>query len=433
MRWPDQKWPSPSRPDLRYSRAARNWGIPVTRRSFTLAAAAAIALAGATAAHAQGFERAPTFDAGRVPGVRASGPNYVISNPVTSDGFMRIYTLRTSYGDFTVIGDALMRTRLVELNALVELDKLTDSESFNKALADAGIAPIKYAGDLITKPGETISNTFSGIGSLFGQVGSGMNNMGKTQDDTMQSLLGVTKKRRELAAHLGVDPYTDFPPLATKMTQLSQAAASGGLVVTGAMMAIPGVGGIVVANVATTAKVTGLARDLTAAQLMDLNRKKLGEMGVSPEIGETLLTNTNFTPLDVTAIVASLEIMSSVQNRGEFVARAASVHRHDAAYFMRKHAELLGDYHSRTGALTGFVTFGGYPFNTTRTGGVLGILPIDALSWTENTARSMRDIVNQSRNAGFAGKAEMRITGTATALAKQQMQGLGWTVTDNYK
>ena len=57
----------------------------------------------------------------------------------------------------------------------------------------------------------------------------------------------------------------------------------------------------------------------------------------------------------------------------------------------------------------------------------------DALSWTENTARSMRDIVNQSRSAGFAGKAEMRITGTATALAKQQMQGLGWTVTDNYK
>lgn len=408
-------------------------GVLVTRRISTLLAAAALTLAGATAVCAQGFERAPTFDAGRIPGIRTSGPNYVINNPVTSDGFMRIYALKTSYGDFTVIGDALMRTRLIELNAMVELDKLTDSESFNKSLTDAGLAPIKYAGELVTKPGETISNTFSGIGSLFGQFGSGMNNLGKTQDDTMQSLLGVTKKRRELAAHLGVDPYTDFAPLATKMTQLSQAAASGGLVVTAALMAIPGVGGIVVTNVATTAKVTGLARDLTAAQLMDLNRKKLGDMGVNPEIAETLLTNRSFTPLDVTAIVASLEIMSSVQNRGEFVARAASVHRHDAAFFMRKHAELLGDYHSRTGALTGFVTFGGYPFNTIRTGGVLGILPIDTMSWTENTARSMRDIVNQSRSAGFAGKAEMRITGTATALAKQQMQGMGWTVTDNYK
>jgi hypothetical protein len=409
-------------------------GDTLKQRASMMLAAAAVALAASTAAlHAQGFERATSFDPARIPGIRVSGPNYVINNPVTSDGFMRIYVLKTSYGDFTVIGDALMRTRLVELAALVELDRLTDSESFNKSLTEAGLAPIKYAGDLVTNPGQTLSNTFSGVGSLFGQVGSGLGNLGKTQDDTMQGLLGVNKKRRELAAHLGVDPYTDFPPLATKMTQLSQAAATGGLVVSAALMAIPGVGGIIVANVATTAKVTGLARDLTAAQLMDLNRRKLAEMAVNTNVAETLLTNRSFSPLDVTAIVACLESMSSAQNRGEFVARAASVHRHDAAFFMRRHAELLADYHAKTGSLTGFVTFGGYPFNTTRTGGVLGILPIDALSWTDNTARSMRDIVNQSRSAGFAGKAEMRITGQATALAKQQLQGMGWTVTDNFR
>jgi hypothetical protein len=405
----------------------------VKQHSITLVAATIALAASISALNAQGFERAPTFDPARIPGIRASGANYTIANPVTSDGFMRIYTLRTSYGDFTVIGDALMRTRMVELAALAELERVSQSDSFNKALVEAGVAPIKYAGELVTNPGQTISNTLSGVGSLFGQFGSGMNNLGKTQDDTMQGLLGVTKKRRELAAHLGVDPYTDFEPLSAKLSQLSQAAATGGLVVTAALMAIPGVGGIIVTNVATTAKVTGLARDLTAAQLMDLNRKKLGEMAVPSQIAETLLTNRSFTPLDVTAIVASLEIMSSVQNRSEFVARAASVHRHDAAYFMRKHAELLGDYHAKTGSLTGVVTFGGYPFNTTRNGGVLGILPIDALSWTDNTARSMRDIVNQSRNAGFAGKAEMRITGQATPLAKQQLQGMGWTVTDNYK
>lgn len=396
--------------------------------------AAAIALTASTALlNAQGFERPTSFDPARISGIKAGGPNFVINKPVISDGFMRIYALKTSYGDFTVIGDALMRARIVELAALTELDRISESESFNKSLADAGLAPIKFAGDLVTNPGETLNNTFSGVGSLFGQIGAGMNNLGKTQDDTMQGLLGVNKKRRELAAHLGVDPYTDFPPLATKMTQLSQAAATGGLVVSAALMAIPGVGGIVVANVATTAKVTALARDLTAAQLMDLNRNKLAAMGVDNTTSETLLTNRNFSPLDVTAIVACLESMSSVQNRSEFVARAASVHRHDAAYFMRRHAELLADYHTKTGAFVSFVTFGGYPFTITRTGGVLGILPIDALSWTENTARSMRDIVNQSRSAGFAGKSEMRITGQATALAKQQLQGMGWTVTDNFQ
>jgi len=398
-----------------------------------LAAAVAAALVGGCAgANAQGFERPPSFDPARIAGIKATGANYTITKPVTSDGFMRVYAVKSPYGEFTVIGDALMRTRIVELAALAELERVSNSESFNKALVEAGLSPIKFAGQLVTNPGGTISNTLSGVGSLFGQFGSGMNNLGKTQDDTMQSLLGVTKKRRELATQLGVDPYTDFEPLAAKMTQLSQAAATGGLVVSGALMAIPGVGGLIVSNVATSAKISSAARDLSAAQLMDLNRRKLGEMGVDNATAETLLLNRSFTPLDVTVIVASLEGMAAVQNRSAFVARAASVHRHDAAYFMRRHAELLAEYYARTGSLASFVSFGGYPFNVTRSGGVIGILPLDALSWTENTAQSMRDIVNQSRSAGF-GKAEMHITGQSTALAKKKLKELGWTVADNFK
>jgi hypothetical protein len=299
-------------------------------------------------------------------------------------------------------------------------------------LVAAGLSPIKYAGDLITKPGETISNTLSGIGSLFGQIGSGMNNAGKSPDDPMQGLLGVTKKKRELAAHLGVDPYTDFEPLQIKLTQLSEAAAAGGLVVTGALMAIPGVGGIIASNVATSGNLSSLARDLTAAQLMDLNRRKLAAMGVDQSTGETLLTNRSFTPLDATAIVSALESMSAVQNRSAFIARAASVHRHDAAYFMRQQAELLGEYYAKTGAIVSFVTLGGYPFAVARNGGVIGILPINALSWTDNTARSMKDIVEGARRGGYAN-AELRITGQATSLAKQQLQSLGWKVVENYR
>ena len=216
------------------------------------------------------------------------------------------------------------------------------------------------------------------------------------------------------------------------MTQLSEAAATGGLVITGALMAIPGVGGIIVSNTATSSNISTLARDLTAAQLLDLNRKKIADMGIDQATAETLLLNRSFTPLDVTVIVASLESMSAVKNRGAFIARAASVNRHDAAFFMRKQAELLSDYYAKTGAFTSFVTLGGYPFNVTRQGGIMGILPLDSLSWTDNTARSMKDIVAAARKGGYAGKAEMRITGQSTALAKQQLKELGWTITDNY-
>ena len=402
-------------------------------KKLSLAALACAALTTAAYAQSPAVERPPSFDPGKIPGIKPMGENYTVARPVGSDGFMRIYVVKTPLGDNAVIGDALMRQRMIEMGALAELNRISNSDTFNKSLVDAGVAPIKFAGELVTNPGQTISNTLSGIGSLFSQVGSGMNNMGKTPDDPMQSLLGVTRKRRELAIHLGVDPYTDYEPLAVQMTRLSEAAAAGGLVVTGALMAIPGVGGIIVSNTATSSNVSQLARDNTAAQLMDLNRKKIADMGVDHATGEILLTNRAFTPLDVTVIVASLETMSAVQNRGAFIARASSVNRHDAAFFMRKQAELLSDYYAKTGAFTSFVTLGGYPFNVTRQGGIMSILPIDALSWTDNTARSMKDIAETAKRSGYAGRAEMKITGTSTPLAKQKLKELGWTVTDNYK
>ena len=90
-------------------------------------------------------------------------------------------------------------------------------------------------------------------------------------------MLGVTDQRRQIAATYGVDPYTDFPPLNAKLEQLSQAAALGGLAVTGAFLAIPVVAGLIVSNLSTAYKLNDigieeLARKYTASQILDLNR-----------------------------------------------------------------------------------------------------------------------------------------------------------------
>jgi hypothetical protein len=387
-------------------------------------------LAACTAAAAQ-YEPPRSFQANLIPGISAGGQNYTIKSPVTSDGFMRIYVFSTPWGEFSAIGDGLMRTRQFELAALRELEKITQSDSFNKALAEAGIAPIKFAGDLIVNPVGTLGNTMSGIGSLFGQLGSGAHNAGKVESDPMADLTGASRKKRELAVKLGVDPYTDFQPLQQRLTQLSGAAATGGLVVSGALMAIPGVGGIIVSNTATSANLGNVASDNTPAQLLDLNRTKLQAMGVDPNLAETFLLNRNYTPLDATVIVAALEEIK-VDGRGVFFARAASVNRRDAAFFMRRQAELLSDYQARNGAIMGFVQLGGFPFALTRNG-VLGLLPLDALSWTQSTERAMRDITDSLKRASPGGRAEMRITGQATPLAKEKMRALGWTLTENAK
>lgn len=384
-------------------------------------------------ARAEQFERPPSVNAENIPWLIPNGNNYSVASPVNSDGFLRIYVLKTPYGEFPVHGDAMLRLRLRELATLSDLEKVSNSESFNKALVEAGLSPIKYTGAFIANPVGTLGDTMAGIGSFFGQIGSGFANAGKVKEDPVADLLGVTKKRRELAARLGIDPYTDFEPLSVKLSRLSEAAAVGGLAVNAALIAIPGVVGVVVGNVSTGSDLSGMARDYTAAQLMDLNRPKLAAMGVDAKVADALLTNRSYTPLDVTALIAALESMGDVEGRPEFVARAASVSRRDVGYFMRRQAELLAEYQARTGAITAFISLGDFPFNRVRGGGVMGLWPVDALSWTDVTSRAMQAVSDAKIRQAGPGPAEIRITGQATPLTRRRLKELGWAISENVR
>jgi hypothetical protein len=282
---------------------------------------------------------------------------------------------------------------------------------------------------LIVNPLQTLGNTLGGIGNAIGQVGSGMANAGKSQDSPLGGL-GADQKRRELAAKLGVDPYTDFEPLAHRLARLSEAAAAGGLVVSGALIAIPGTVGIVVSNVATGGKVADMMRDYSAAQLMDINRQKLAAMQVDRDTIEALVTNRSYTPLDMTSMVAALETIP-VDGRADFLRRAASVNKREAAYFNRRYAELVADYHGKTAGITGFVSLGDFPFNRTRSGSIIAIWPVDALSWTESTAKAMSGINEARKRGGYPGRPEIRLTGQASATAKARLKEMGWLVREN--
>jgi hypothetical protein len=386
---------------------------------------------------AQSFERPPTFDIAKIKSFQPSGDNYTINNPVRSDGLLRLYALTTPYGDFTPQGDQMLRMRVNELMALIELEKISNSESYGKALVDAGLSPFKYTGKLIVNPAKTVGDTFSGIGTMFGRITSDVSNAGKTPGNPLAGLLGVTDQRRKIATKVGVDPYTDFPPLDAKLSSLSQAAAAGGLTVSAAMFAVPvGFAGIVFSNLSTASTLEGvrideLARDQTAAQIFDLNREKLRAMGADIDLTEALLVNRSYTPIDMAVIVASLDSLIGVEDREVFLQRAVQVNQRSIAFFMRRHAEMLAARQKRGAGFTRFVSLGGYPFNITRDGRIVGAMPIDALAWTQTTAAVLRNTASDARKIRQSGQVELHISGTATALAKKELQAMGWKVMEN--
>jgi len=384
----------------------------------------------ATAALAAEVENPPLFKASAVLGAAAQGPGYRIEERVGSDGYLRIYDVETPWGVLAVHGDAMMALRVKEISALNAMERTAASKEFGDALVKAGLKPVEFAGKLVTDPAGTVKSTVTGVGRLFNSIGSGIRNAGKTQESAAAGITGAAKQRRLIAYNYGIDPYTDWPPLKERLDQLSRAAAAGGLAVTGAFILIPGAAGTVISNVAGAETLNQMVRDYSAAELMDMNRKELRRMGASADATEAFLTNPSYTPTDATAITGVLAGMGQIRNVDALLSRASEAANRDQAYFLRRRVELMGAQQLAAGDITGFVSLDGVPFPmaTTRDGGLIGLFPLDALSWTAETSEAITALTAAARAAGFHGSMSLGITGTATPLAEKEVSKLGWTL-----
>jgi uncharacterized protein YidB (DUF937 family) len=410
--------------------------MPPTRRTGLsaltgIALGFAILLFGNQGGRAAELEVPPAASAQAILGDRVEGPNYYVEEAVRSDGYLEVFVLVTDYGRFTVQGRALLDRRLGELRAIEAIGKISKSKAFGNALAESATAPVRLAADTVKNPVKTVKQTLSGVGAFFDRTASGLKNIGSDPDSIVDSALGVSAAKRQIAYELGVDPHTDFKPLARRLEQLAQAVAAGGLLPQAAFSAVGGLGGVagtVLSSTNTVAGVRALVRDKTPAQLQDINRARLKEMGVSKAVAGRFLDNALYTPADKTALVAALHSLKGVKSRGLFIDRAAQTKRRDLAYFQVRRAELIADYQRSTGRIAGFVMLGGIPFNQLQDGRILAIMPFDKVALTESVNGIFTVVTDDMRRLKQGLKAELRVTGGVTNKARRRLAQLGWTV-----
>ena len=394
-----------------------------TRLRLSAFAAAGLLLAWSSAALA--FEEPPVTTADAVLGAQAKGRNYRVEPEVRGDGLMHIFVLRTAFGSFEIAGDDFMRMRIRELAALRSLQAMSETDVFAKSLGQAAAAPLRYGADLLTDPAATVRKSASGIANMFDRVGANLSNGKASRDNVVTSVLGVDSARRALAVQLGVDPYTDFAPLASKLNDIASAAAFGGLSMKGLMMAIPGGAGVVVSSASTADTVGATLAEKTAAQIAATVLAQLKGMKVSQAVAQRLIQNRAYTPADLLVISRSLARLRA-GNSGLLVAKASGAATREEAVFQRRRVELLAGSAKSLG-VGAFVDLGGLPLNRLKDGRLLALFPLDEVAWTERVA----GIVTR---AAEAAKSEtvppvLAITGTLTPLAQQEISRLGWTVT----
>lgn len=381
----------------------------------------------ATVAAAAVLERPKPVAAEKFFGAAVTGTNYRVRPMTASDGIMRIVEVETRYGAFQFDGIDFTWMRLRELEAAAVLENVSQSEEFTRAFGRAALAPVKLGADLVVNPVDTIGRSLTGVANMFDRVGSSLATSRAGRDSLPDSLLGVSDARRQIAVQLGVDPYTDFPPLAQRLQQIAGAMAGGALPVKAGLALIPGGVGIAISSASSVATVKDTLRDKTAAQIIVETRGNLVALEVPEDVIARFVENRNYTPADL--LIASRALLQlRAQNTAAYIERAALAASRDAAYFQRRRAELLAARSAELGGLAAFVVVAGHAVNVTRSGQAVAAFPLDDLAWTAIAERTFREANAAVRQSAPGAVPVFATTGAVTPVAAAEIKRLGWKV-----
>ncbi len=381
-----------------------------------------------TVAEAPAFEDVPLqLNASLiVPDELMAGPGYKVDSVATSDGFNNTYVLETAYGNLEATSDYQLARKIQEIQALLALDEMSRAGVFGDTMKGGVIGIYEGTKAFVTAPVATTKGAVKGVGRWMGNIGRAAKSKDPYQENAFSAAVGWAGTRRAFALELGVDPYTDWEPLQSALTKVAQAAFAGGITV--GALSDAAVGGT---TFGTVIDITGLTADMNAVLvenppelLTKFNSEALADIGVPEASIEALMVNYNYTPVEKTLMVNSLIRMEDVDGRELFVARAAEAPDRVVARFFHQRAQMMLNYHENTEKLT-IVEIGGFIWNRTEGGDLIGIFPIDFLAWTEES-----DFASSAAKATNASSHQILLEGSASPTARKALTDAGWEVKD---
>jgi hypothetical protein len=405
--------------------------------------------AGSSLSHAQGktsLESAPSLPGSEL--VRAQllkGPFHKVAEPVKVEGHLGRFVIESKFGSFSVHGANLLATRVSELQAIEELQKVQKDSAFTDALAKSAGGVAKFAESAVTDPGKTVENVGKGVGTVLGRAGqlvkSGVDYSGDKASDLTGSgskpqpktalggepeppsftgdPLGYNKARREWSKKLNIDPYTSNPVLRTLLDDASAASFAGNFAVNLTLGAVAG-------PVQYTYSFDETMRDsVWNKPVLDLekeNQEKLLALGVAGRTVRDLLRNKWFTPTLQTALVARLAVLGKMDGIESVVSTAAVTLGEARARFLLESVAMLVTYHQKEGRLAKIRMSNLVPSGVTADGAVIAALAIDYGVWSEDAAAFAQ------RKELAAASRTLLVAGNLSPRAKQELERIGWKI-----
>ena len=401
------------------------------------------------------FEPAPSFDAATVLGAaKAKGEHYEVLSPVTTDGFLLAYRIRSDFGSWEVEGRPLLELRLREVGALAELAELSRTKVFTDAVADgvkkATLGQVETVQAFAERPVETVkaipggvSRTFKRLKSQAGEAvddyqasreeSTGKSTGEKTSEATDAAVdagkaygkkyLGVGAAERRWAQKLGVDPDSSNEILRKQIAAVAKVDAAGRFGVR--FIGIPSIPGL-----NDVRDVNKLVWETDPNELRLQNRKMLQTAGASDQALAKFFDNEWLSPSLQTGITHSIAELSGVADRGRLVAQAGEVDSEAGAWFLAQSLRLLVDSHTKRAPLTRILEGRAAPLAEAKGGAVVAGMAAEHLSWSEALATGLARIRAEHPKATTF---EALVSGKLTERARSEMASAGVRVVEGLR
>lgn len=385
------------------------------------------------------------------PGQSPSGPGYRLPEEVPIVDYLGQFRLRTDVGELEAQGVYELRQRLAELPAARELDRLADTTVFADAVKRGAARPIESARLVVTEPVATVSRLPAGIGHFLQdrlldirdfalnvndaavramddeddeQPGEDERPASERAKDTATSAtlrwIGYQKSRREIARHVGVDPYTTNPLIAERLDALAWSSWTGDKL-TG--LAWGQVGGFAGEALGVTADARRYAWELPPEDLQRRNLQVLAGLGIEGRPARDLIRRGKaFTLTQQTEFVELLRLPLFDASRLALFRLALLAGREIEGRFIVHSMRLLLLRSREYTEPVATTVLGTTPALVRPDGGYVVALPVDYLHFSPEIARfAWREDFLSLHN-------ELLVTGTLSPTARDAFSQAGWTV-----
>lgn len=430
---PPRRRASPASPPLRVTKALLAASIALACAHAPPAVRTSLPILGEGDTDARlGYEQPPVQHAADVlPPELLSGPHHRVDDAVGTDGFMRIYRIRSDYGVFEARGDELLRTRVAEIEALAKLDELSAGKEFAEALAKTARSPFVAAWNLVTNPVESLLGVPRRAAEGLRRTAElSKGERGEFEDSALAEFFGFEQRKREVAYRLGVDPYSSNPVLQRELNRFAWVSYVGGL----GSQFVPFTGDerqAVAPDPLDTEREAEMLRDYAPEDLRRLNRIELAVMGVSEADTEAFVTHPWYSPRHQSVLVASLAALDLVSNRAALVHAALRAGSEEDAVLYVRTARLLRAYHEQVAPFESIAPFrDGTVVGLTRGGTLVAVLPLDYAVWTR-PAHAYANTLKRARlsDGRTISEREVVVTGSLSPKARAKFETRGIVVT----